>query len=250
MIGRANAVGEQRVVQGFSGKFAENLADALQFRAHAVHLNFRRGKISRQGARYFFGFRLAAARHFPPENRVAKMFEPLGDGGKIIADRAGAADQQVRLRKMLAVLEGRQHRAHRTKRGINAHHFRLLQQLVTAFHETRRPPRAVRIKRPHARQRIGHDRHCAEVFHRADNFFATGAGLAQPLVFRQQKIPEPERGGRIVKLQLFQPKIFFALHMPPERATVGRFAQAGATQFFVALVPSSQTQFARRGVHS
>ena len=177
------------------------------------------------------------------------MFQPLRDGGKIVTDRAGAANQQIRFRKMFAVLERRQHRAHRAKRGVNAHRFRLLQQLVAAFHQARRPPRAIGIKRPHARQRICHDRHGAEVFHRADNFVAAGAGLMQPFVFRQQKIPEPQRGGRVVKLQMFQPEIFFANDMAPQRAAVIGFAQAVATQFLVAVVPLVQIQFARRGVH-
>ena len=239
----------QVVVQSFSGQFAQRLADALQFRPHAVHLDFRRGQIARQRAGGFAGSRLAAARDFPPENRMAEMFQPLRDGGKIVADRAGAANQQIRPRKMLAVLEGRQHRAHRTKRGVNAHRFRLLQQLVAAFHEARRPPRAVGIKRPHARQRIGHDRHGAEVFHRADNFVAVGAGLMQPLVFRQQKIPEPQRGGRVVELQLLQPEIFFADDMTPQRPAVSGFAQAVPPELLVAVVPLVQVQLARRGVH-
>ena len=177
------------------------------------------------------------------------MFQPLRDGGKIIADRAGAANQQIGPRKMPAVLEGRQHRAHRTKRGVNAHLFRLLQQLVAAFHQAGRPPRAVGIKRPHARQRISHDRHGAEVFHRADNFVAGGAGLVKPLVFRQQKIPEPQRGGRVVELQLLQAEILFADDMAAQRPAVSGFAQAVPPELLVAAVPFVQVQFARRGVH-
>ncbi len=195
LIRGANAGGQTVVVQGFPGQFAQRFANALQFGPHAIHLDFWRGEIARQRAGHFAGSRRAAARHFPPENGMAEMFQPLRDGGKIVANRAGAANQQIGPREMFAVLEGRQHRAHRTKRGVNAHRFRLLQQLVAAFHEAGRPPRAVGIKRPHAGQRIGHDGNGAEVFHRADNFVAAGAGLMQPLVFRQQKIPEPQRGG-------------------------------------------------------
>ena len=77
----------------------------------------------------------------------------------------------------------------------------LLQQLVAAFHQAGRPPGAIGIKRPHPRQRISHDRHRAEVLHGADDFLAAGASLTQAFVFGQQKIPEPEGGGRIVKLQ-------------------------------------------------
>ena len=65
-------------------------------------------------------------------------------------------------------------------------------------------------KMPAARQRIRHDRHGAEVFHGADNFVTAGAGLMQPLVFGQQEIPEPQRGGRVVELQMLQPEIPFA----------------------------------------
>ena len=236
----------QIVVQSFSGQIAQRFAHALQFGPHAVHLNFRRGEIARQCAGNFAGSRLAAARHFPPENGMAEMFQPLRDGGKIVADRAGAANQQIRFWKMFAVLKGRQHRAHRTKRGVNAHRFGLLQQLVAAFHEARRPPRAVGIKCPHARQRIGHDRHGAEVFHRADDFVAAGAGLMQPLVFRQQKIPEPQRGGRVVELQMLQPEIFFAA---PRAAAAARHkpVRAGRRGAVVRSVHPTRTKFNLRG---
>ena len=71
----------------------------------------------------------------------------------------------------------------------------------------------------------------------------------QPFVFRQQKIPEPERRRRIVEAQMFQAEILLLRDVPAQRPAVIRFAQAVAMQLGVAVIPLVQAELARGGVH-
>ena len=242
---RASVSGIERLPR----QVAQDLADALKLFAHAIDLNLRRAQIAWQGASRFARVRWPAAGHLPPDNGEAHLLQPLRDGREVIADGAGAADQRVGPRKVLAVLKRGQHRADGAKGGVDAQLLRLLEQAVAALHQAGRPPGAVGIKRPQPRQRIGHDRHGAEVLHGADDLLALGAGGMEALVLGQQEIPEPQRGGGIVEAQMAQAQIAFEQNVAAQRPAVGGLAQAGAGELLVTGIPLVEGEFAGRGGH-
>ena len=100
----------------------------------------------------------------------------------------------------------------------------------------RRPPTGTgatmrrRDRRPRGCPGVRHDRHGAEILHRADELLALGNATAQAVFFRQQEVPQPQRGGRIVHPQFQQPHVAI-LDVPPQRSAVVRLAVGrGASQ--------------------
>ena len=114
-------------------------------------------------------------RDLPPEKLEAQSGQALGDGREIVAHRPDAARQQVRHGKVRLADERPQHRPHRTKRFVNAQRVGNFQQPGVVLHDAGEPPGAVGIEGHHTGERIGHDRHGAEVFHRAHDLLAAGA---------------------------------------------------------------------------
>ena len=153
LVGFADAAGESVGIERLPREAAQDLADAFQLFPHAIHLDLRRAQVAWQSASRFARVRWPAAGHLPPDNGEAHLLQALRDGREVIADGAGAADQRVGPRKVLAVLERGQHRADGAKGGVDAQLLRLLEQAVAAFHQAGGPPRAVGIERPQARQR-------------------------------------------------------------------------------------------------
>ena len=72
---------------------------------------------------------------------------------------------------------------------------------------------------------------------------------AQALVFRQQEVPEPERGGELSKRRWRRRRSLSCEDVAAQRPAVSWLAQAGALEFRVAVVPLVQGELARRGVH-
>ena len=248
-VGFADAAGQSVVIEWLPREAAQDRADAFQLFPDAINLDLRRAQIAWQSTSRFARVRRPAAGHLPPDNGIAHLLQALRDSREVVADGAGAADQRVGTWKVLPILERRQHCADGAEGGVDAQLLRLLEQSVAALHQAGGPPCAVRVKRPQARQGIGHHRDCAKVLHGPYDLFAPSTGGMEALVFGQQEVPEAQCGGGVVEAQLAQAQITFKQDVAAEGTTITGLSQSGAGELRVTRIPLVEGKLAWRGGH-
>ncbi len=123
LVGSADTASQGTLVEHGSSEFSQPVRHPLQFLPNHLYLGTRGDNASRQSALRLPRLRGPSPRHFPPFDRVTFMFQSLGDGGKIIAHRAGAANEGVWDWEMHIGFERRKHGTHGTEGGVDTRHW-------------------------------------------------------------------------------------------------------------------------------